>query len=271
MYRFLIVLAALNVTALSNPSGGLAANIDTMRFELEPRRDKPQRVQLNLRGEGEKNRGSMTGSDFEYRELGLSPASLNHEGSRPLRFALIRDAGRADCYGTSQRGRGTGQCRFTANHAFNALLARHGVAPPSQRQGFALIWVGASRGLVQAIAKARYPAPTVDELTALAALNVTPIYINELAKRGYRPDAISELTAFKALAISPSYIDGITRAGLRDIRADQLIQLRALGVTPEYVAELRRLGVQVPVSRIIQYKALGLSPRAVASSREAAR
>ena len=296
MSRFFIAIAALLMSALTITPAVLAADSVPTRFEIEARRNAPDRVHLALRDDA--RHAFMTGSDFAYRELGLSPAKLR--GDQRLRFALVREPGRMDCAGKAQRGRGTGTCRFISNPAFNALLLRFGIKTPSERQGLGLMFVGASGSLVEALGRARYPVPTIDQLTALAALDVTPAYISELSRRGYRPDRLDDLTAFKALDVSPAYVDGMTRAGFgripasqiiqlkalgvspdyvaglrragyRTLRPDEVVQMKAMGITPEYVAGLRSRGIQLPVSKLIQYKALGLSPRAIAESRAASR
>ena len=47
--------------------------------------------------------------------------------------------------------------------------------------------VNARRELIDAVAAAHYPTPTIDDLMALSALDVTGDYISEMARVGYRP------------------------------------------------------------------------------------
>ena len=191
-------------------------------------------------------------------------SSFRASGTRPIHFAIVREAGRLDCAGNGGGGYAAGNCRFTDNTAFTQLLVGRGVGRPDPEQAFGLMAVNARRDIIDAVAAAHYPTPTVDDLMALAALGVDGGYINGIARAGYRPGTIHSLVEFKALQINPEWIAGIARVGYGNVPSDQLVQLRALGITPEYVAGFQRVGYrQLPINELVQLKALGITPEFV--------
>lgn len=254
MNRFLAMFCACLLSFISLASAGLAAPGDTLSFTLSPPRSGSVSIGAEFR-----RPGSQWGSSFHPREfVGLDLAGFRAEGARPLRFAVIRDAGRLDCEGKGGGQRATGACRFTPDAGFAQEMARLGVGRPTAEHASTLMALGARRDTVAAIAAARYPAPTIDELISLTALGVNPAYVSGLASAGYRVTAIDTLIQFKALGITPGFITGFERVGYARLSADSLVQLKALGVTPEWARTMeRRHGARPTVSQLVQMKALG--------------
>ncbi|HET9811486.1 MAG TPA: hypothetical protein VFP53_07295, partial [Sphingomicrobium sp.] len=181
MFRIFAFLAALFLTAISVSSTCLASSADNIRFQLQPSGRSGQ-VQLSLFS-GENGHHSMS-SSFRANELeGLDLASLQSPGNTPVRFAIVREAGRVDCTGAGGALIATGTCTFAADAGFNQYLASHGIARPDREESYGLAMVGATRALVDSLAAANYPMPDIDELTSLAAVDVTPAYINDLSRR----------------------------------------------------------------------------------------
>ena len=67
-----------------------------------------------------------------------------------------------------------GTCTMTANAEFNRFLGAHGIAAPSQDDTFGLIALDVRRELVDELARANYPTPSVEKLIELTAVEVTP-------------------------------------------------------------------------------------------------
>jgi hypothetical protein len=266
MFRMLAFVAGLLIAGISLSSAGLAHFTDDLRFTLESR--DADRVQLHLRG-GDDRRGSNMSKSFAVRDLhGLDVAALR--AGRPLRFALVREAGRVDCAGSGSSGRSGGRCSFTPDPAFADFLASRGMGRPSVEQSFTLAMVNASRGLIEAIHQARYPAPKPDTLAGLAAVGVDARYIADLASRGYKPAKTDDLIAFRALDITPAYIDAMSRAGYGRLAADDIVQFKAIGISPEYVAGMARIGFSsLSPGDIAQLKALNVTPEFVTGFRNA--
>ena len=129
MNRAIVFLAATAAAALAVTSACLANTKpahdfrpDNIHFTLTPAA-RGDDVNLSLR----LGRNHNMTSHFAPSELaGLDPASLRSAGAT-VSFALVRQAGRVDCTGTSAKSRADGDCRFSADTAFADLLASRGV------------------------------------------------------------------------------------------------------------------------------------------------
>ena len=268
MNRPLALVGAALCAFVTVSSACMAQGTDLVRFNLEPPRKNTGKIQASFRQDrGDRNRNNWSTGFMPSELIGLEVSSFRASGTRPLHFAIAREAGRLDCNGTGGGSYASGSCRFTANAGFAQLLASRGIGRPTRDQMFALMAVNARRDTIDAVAQARYPTPTIDNLTALAALNVDGRYIREMAAAGYRPRSINNLIEFKALDITPQWIGGFTRIGYAALPSDGLVQLKALDITPEFVAGYQRLGYRnLPVNTLVQLKALNITPEFVRSA-----
>lgn len=190
---------------------------------------------------------------------GLDRSVLTTAG--PVRFALAREPGRLACDGNAAQQIARGSCSFAPDADFSRYLAGRGIGMPSFQQSYVLAMTGANRAMIDALAQADYPKPTIDQLVALSALQVEPAYIAELARNGFRPDTLDDLTAFAALHIDGAYAGEMTRAVAGKLKASDLIALKAIGATPAYVGEMRQAGLgALSGDEIVQLKALDVSP-----------
>ncbi|HEY8593485.1 MAG TPA: hypothetical protein VIL42_11585 [Sphingomicrobium sp.] len=264
MNRFVALIGAVFLTMISVASACTAAPVDLIRFTLEPK-DGSGLVQANFRtGEAPRHQSNWS-SGFAPSELaGLDLAAFRAAGSRPLAFALNREAGRLDCVGRGGESYAHGDCRFTPNPAFAQLLQSRGIGRPTEKEAFTLMAVNATRALIDALAAARYPTPSIDKLVPLAALDVDAAYIAGMARAGYRPEDLGALIQFKALGIDPAWVGQVRRMGYAEASSGELVQLKALDITPEFIAGFERIGYRhLPVSQLVQLRALDITPEFV--------
>ena len=264
MPRLLAFIAALALSALTVSAACTAGPAHTLRFTLEPSR-QPGTINANFRKADREHTNWST--SFPVRDLvGLDVERLRAPGNAPLRFAIVREAGRLDCGGSGGNSRAAGSCRFTADAAFTDFLVSRGMRRPTADQSFGLMAVNARRDLVEALSAARYPVPTPDQLMALTAVGVSARYIGDLARVGYRPATLDTLLQFKALDISPGFIQGFVRLGYANLPADELVQLKALDIGADFIAGFERLGYRrLSVDQLVQLKALNVTPEFVRS------
>ena len=264
MNRCLAFLVALLFSAVTVSSACSAAPSDWIGFTLEPQRGRSE-IRATFRDESRGAGESRWSTGFPPSQLiGFDISGFRSVGTRPVRFAIVREAGRLDCSGTGGNSFARGSCAFTADPAFTQLLAGRGIARPTREQAFGLMSLDVRRDLMDAIAAARYPAPSIDDLMAMTAVGVTGRYVSDLARLGYRPASTHRLVEFKALGITPEFIGGFARIGYPNIDADDLVQLKALDITPAYVAGFRRVGYgHLPVDTLVQFKALNITPEFV--------
>lgn len=264
MTRMLAFVAALMLTAITVSSACVAQSAAPLQFTIEPARHDGEvkvRFERHRSGHSENN----WDSSFRPSELaGLDMAALNSSGTRPVRFALVRDAGRIDCSGTGGNAMARGTCAMIPDAEFDRFLVSHGIGQPSEDDTFEMIALNMRREIVDALARARYPTPTVDKLIELTAVDATPAYINGLSAQGYRPQTLDTLAQFAALKITPDYIGSFARMGYSNLPADELIQLKALNITPEFIAGFERIGYgRLPVDTLVQLKAMEITPEYV--------
>ena len=268
MTRMLAFMAALLMTAISVTSACVANTVSPLQFTLEPL-GQSDRVQVRFYRSRDRG-GDNWSTSFRTSELaGLDMAALRSAGARPLRFAIVRDAGRVDCAGSGGSARAAGSCTIAPDPEFSRLLAAHRIARATDEQTYALIAVDVRRDLVVALKASNYPAPTVDKLIELSAVGVTPAYIGELSARGYRPRSLGELVEFSALGITAEFVASFTRAGYSNLTPQDLVQLKAMDITPQFIAGFERVGYRnLPVSTLVQLKAMDVTPAFVEAIRQ---
>jgi hypothetical protein len=265
MTRILALIAAVLLTALTVSSTCIATPTGMpLQFMIEPGH-QPDQIEVRFTRERRGHWDNNWSSSFRPTELaGLDLAALDGPGTRPVRFAIIREAGRVDCAGSGGNRMARGDCALAPDAQFDAFLRAHGIAQPTEDETFGLISLNVHRSLVEALGQARYPTPSIDNLLALTAVGVTPDYIRGLAAAGYRPQSLDGLIQFAAMKITPDYIGSFIRAGYSNLKPDELVQLKALNITPEYIASFDRLGYgRLPVDTLVQLKALGVTPEFV--------
>jgi hypothetical protein len=262
MNRYILFLFALCCATLTVSSACIAAQPDWIHFILEPERGDPAQIKVSFRDESRDHDGNSWSTGFKPSELiGLDVSGFHGTGTRALRFAIVREAGRLDCTGNGGSAYAAGNCSFAADDGFMQLLASRGIGRPTREQAFGLMAVNARRDLVEGIAAAGYPAPSIDDLMGLAALGVDARYIREMAQAGYRPRETQTLIEFKALGVTPEWIGGFARIGYASVPADELVQLKALNITPEFITGFDRVGYShLAVEDLVQLKALDITP-----------
>jgi hypothetical protein len=261
MNRPLAFLAAVLCAGLA-VSSACANQTDVVHFTLDAERGGNGKIQASFRDDRSSRDDDNWSTGFLPSELiGLEVSSFRGPTIRPLRFAIVREAGRLDCAGNGGGERASGTCRFTADPGFTQLLVSRGIGSPTPRQAFGLMAVNVRREVIDAVGAAHYPTPTIDNLMALAALGVDGRYIGEMARAGYRPNSIQRLIGFKALGITPQWIAGFVGIGYANVPGDGLVQMRALGITPDFITGYERIGYRnLPVDTLVQLKALGITP-----------
>lgn len=270
MTRMFAFFAAILVSVVAVSSACTAGLSEGLRFHLDAKRST---AKVYASFTGGKGRTTHWSTDFNTGELqGLDIAQLREGGERPVRFALVREAGRLDCVGNGSRAAASGTCDFTANDGFINFLASRGVKRPTEDESLAMMSLDVRRDLVEALHSASYPVPSVDDLISLTALGADAGYINGLAQVGYRPRDLDTLVQFKALDVTPAYIQSFVRSGYGNLPADQIVQLKALDINGDYVASFKAAGYpNLTADQLVSLKALGVTADYARAVRENSR
>jgi len=259
--RVLTFLAASACAALAVSSACFAADWSALPFRLAKTMDAG-RIQLSIQNQQGSHRSGNWSQTFTLAELqGLNATQLVAKNSTPIRFALVRPAGRFDCSGSVRSYDGRGSCTYAADAAFSAMLARRGLGQPSLDQSFALAMSDFRSEILDALAAAGYPRPTLDQSVALGIFKIAPSYVLCFADTGYRLGSVDNLIAFKIFKITPDYIASFVRLGYRDLPAEKLVQLKIFGVTPADVRALQAQGIATPsAEQLVRERLAGFGP-----------
>ena len=271
MTKFALLLTAVAATACTASSAAPSRSDDwplgTIRWSIDDhdsRRDG--KVQVSFRtGEGSRHNSNWS-SGYDLGELqGLSNAQLSGS-SQPVRFALIREAGRLDCSGTAGNGQGIGTCAFAANAGFAGRLASGGIGRPSDRQAFNLTLANVRYELVDELGRHGYDKPDVDDLVAMGIHGATADYVREIAGAGYRLGKSEGLVKFRIFGIDGRFIRDMAAIGPQFARlsAEDLVQFKIFGVKPELVRAYAQLGYTSLDSKdLVKMQIHGVSPEFV--------
>lgn len=225
MNRALALLCALLCASLSISSACLAQPADWIRFTLQPESGNSAKIHASFSNNRSGHDHDNWSTGFMPSDLiGMEVSSFHGSSTRPLHFAIVREAGRLDCAGNGGNGYASGNCRFTADPGFTQLLLNRGIGQPNREQAFGLMAVNARPELINSLAAARYPMPTIGNLMALSALRVDGRYIADMSRAGYRPATLETLIQFKALGITPDWIAGFARIGYANLPGNELVQ-----------------------------------------------
>jgi hypothetical protein len=241
----------------------------SIEWTIAGERGQSDKVQLTIESRWGPNSNSVWSNDRSLTELaGLSPAQLAG-GKGPVRFALVREAGRLDCGGTAGSFRGGGSCSFAPDTGFGAYLQARGIGLPTRHQAFSLTMSGVGRDLVDALDKGGFERPRVEQLTAMGIHGATADYVRALSGLGYRLSA-DDVVAFKIHGVDPDYIRALAPIApkLRHISASDLVSLKIHGVEPQFVRAMAAMGPQfqeVTADDLVNMAIHGVKPELAAS------
>jgi len=185
MNRYLAFTCALLLALVTVSSTCLATESDWIHFALEPEHRGSAEIKADFRSEGRGHNENNWSTGFKPSDLvGLDTSGFRGHQARPLHFAVIREAGRLDCSGNGGDSYAAGYCSMTPNSAFMQLLASRGIGQATRDEAFTLIALDVRRELIDAVAAARYPTPTIDDLVSMTAVGVNGRYVADLSRAG---------------------------------------------------------------------------------------
>ena len=238
MNRVIALIAAGACAAVAVSSTCFAGEWSALPFQVAKTNDAG-RVQFSIQHRQGGQRSNNWSNTLPLIDLqGLGAAQLTARQATALRFALVRPAGRFDCTGSARSSSGKGQCAFTGDEPFAAMLARRGIGRPNRDQAIRLAASDFRPAVLDALAAAGYPRPTLDEAVALGIFRIDPAYVRGLAGAGTPAGSIGDLVALRIHRVTPDYIASFARIGHRNLPADKLVAMRIFNVTAEDVRAL---------------------------------
>src|SRR5882672_7568329 len=119
--------AGSTVIAQTEITGDWTASLSNTRGKASgkesdaEKNDDAGKLQLNFERRSERGGRNQMGQSYDFAELqGLSREQVL--GGGPVRFSLVREAGRIDCEGSFQNSNGSGTYTFTGNQSFLSAM-----------------------------------------------------------------------------------------------------------------------------------------------------
>jgi hypothetical protein len=281
MHRTVIAIVILFLTATV-----ACADIEGA-WTLKASDKDPNRIQLNITY----GRSNMSGSTYNFSELGLSREQAFAAQQTPVRWSWQREAGTIAFEGVMRNGRGGGQMTFTPNRGYLQTIRAMGVPLDMDTDDetlFALAKSNVSTAYIRSM-KAEGFDVSLEKYMTMAIFNVTPEYVREMRSLLGRdlsadkivetrihkvtPEYIREMRAAgwnlslddlvqsRIFKVTPEFVQELSRAGYTNLDHDDLVQFRIHKITPEYIRELRELGyTNIPADRLVEMRIHKVTP-----------
>ena len=215
---------------------------------------EPDKIQLNLERRTERGNRNQMGQTYDFSELqGLSRDQATNGGS--VRFSLVREAGRIDCEGSFQNGKGSGTFQFTGNQAFVAAMKTRGFdfekasswsdddRDRSEDRLFAATTLNVTTALADDLISSGFGNLNVDDLFKAAIFKVDSKFMREMKASGFPNLTMEDLVKARIFKIDAEFVTKVTQMGFDKEPFESLVKMQIFKVTPEFVAEIRNEGL----------------------------
>ncbi|HEX8189572.1 MAG TPA: hypothetical protein VF586_14545 [Pyrinomonadaceae bacterium] len=217
--------------------------------------EKRDGLHLSLERPTEKGGRSQMGQTYDFAELqGITRAQA--EGGGPVRFALVREAGRVDLEGSFQNAKGSGTFRFTPDRGFFGAMKSRGfdfenISARDHERGepedklFAAAMLNVTTALADDLLSADFGKLEVEDLFKAAIFKVDSRFMREMKASGFPGLRMEELVKARIFKIDAAFVREAARLGFDKEPFESLVKMRIFKVTPEFVAEVRGEGINV--------------------------
>lgn len=215
-------------------------------------REKRDGIHLSLERRTEKGGRHQMGQTYNFSELqGITREQA--QGSGPVRFALVREAGRVELEGSFQNGKGSGTFTFTPDSGFVLAMKGRGFdfekkeswnehGEPEDRV-FAAAMLNVTTALADDLLSADFGKLDVGDLFKAAIFKVDSKFMREMKASGFPGMRMEELVKARIFKIDADFVREAARLGFDKEPFESLVKMRIFKVTPEFVAEVRGEGL----------------------------
>ena len=239
----LVWIAGVNADAQTSTTGEWTANISS--------KDN-SKININFERRSNKGHRNQTGQNYEFSELqGLTREQAQSGGA--VSFSLVREAGRIDCEGTFQNGKGTGTFRFTGNAAFvSAMKARGFDFEPRSDQDdtdhwenklFSAAVLNITTALADDLTSAGFGKLDTGDLFKAAIFKVNSTFMREMKASGFNNLGMEELVKARIFKIDAEFVRQVSQMGFDKEPFESLVKMQIFKVTPEFITEVRNEGL----------------------------
>jgi hypothetical protein len=237
-------MAGSSVTAQNTMTGDWTASLD---------HDNSSKINLKFQRRTEKGSKNQMGQTFDFNDLqGLSRDQVTNGG--PVKFSLVREAGRIDCEGTFQNGKGSGTFRFTANSSFVSAMKSRGFDferdlnttdddDNGENRLFAATTLNVTTALADDLTSAGFGKLHVDDLFKAAIFKIDSQFMREMKATGFPNLGMEDLVKARIFKIDANFVSQVSQMGFDKEPFESLVKLRIFKVTPEFLTEVRNEGL----------------------------
>jgi len=240
---FFAALTVVKTPAQTAVSGDWTASLD---------KEKADQLQLNFERRTQRGTRSHMGHSYDFAELqGLSRDQAS--GSGPVKFSLVREAGRIDCEGSFQNGKGSGTFTFTPSATFVSAMKSRGFdfEQDARRNGgsdleerlFAATTLNVTTALADDLNSANFGKLQVEDLFKAAIFKIDSSFMREMKASGFENMGMEELVKARIFKVDAEFARQVSQMGFEKEPFESLVKMRIFKVTPEFIAEVRNEGI----------------------------
>lgn len=247
----LAVFTSLALVAWVTSSNAIAQNVITGDWTASLQ-DDSTKINLNFEQRSEKRGRHQMGQTFEFADLqGLSREQALNGG--PVKFSLVREAGRIDCEGSFQNGKGSGTFRFTGNQSFVSAMKSRGFdleensisneERHSENRLFAATTLNVTTALADDLSSAGFGKLQVEDLFKAAIFKIDSKFMREMKASGFADLGMEELVKARIFKIDAEFVKQVSQMGFDKEPFESLVKMRIFKITPEFITEVRNEGL----------------------------
>lgn len=259
----LAVVTSLALVAWVASSNAIAQNVITGDWTASLQ-DDSTKINLNFERRSEKGGKHQMGQTYDFVDLqGLSREQALNGG--PVKFSLVREAGRIDCEGTFQNGKGSGTFRFTGNPSFVSAMKSRGFdfeensmsneERHSENRLFAATTLNVTTALADELSSAGFGKLQVEDLFKAAIFKIDSKFMREMKASGFADLGMEELVKARIFKIDAEFVKQVSQMGFDKEPFESLVKMRIFKITPEFITEVRNEGLtNIAVEDIVKLR-----------------
>ena len=225
------------------------------------------KVNLSLERRTERGGRSQHGQTYEFTDFqGLSRETALSGG--PVKFSLVREAGRIDLEGSFQNGKGSGTFTFTGNPSFVSAMKSRGFDfeersgnrdDARERDGeerlFAATTLNVTTALADDLNQLGFGKLGVEDLFKAAIFKIDSTFAREMKASGFENLGMEELVKARIFKIDAAFVRQVSQMGFEKEPFESLVKMQIFKVTPEFIAEVRNEGLtNIPVEDLVKLR-----------------
>lgn len=209
------------------------------------------KIHLNLERRSEKGGRNQMGSSYDFADLqGLTREQVANGGA--VKFSLVREAGRIDCEGSFENGKGSGTFAFTGNPGFVAAMKSRGFDfeeqsgnhdRDSEDRLFAATTLNVTTVLADDLTSAGFGKLGVEDLFKAAIFKIDSNFMREMKASGFPNLGMEDLVKARIFKIDADFVRQVTQLGFNKEPFESLVKMQIFKVTPEFITEVRNEGL----------------------------